>query len=105
MAKEAKQKKAVMAADTFPSWLLGINALHAEDSLNLSVLEELKEAREKSDSSVSSVGAKISMIPLSDRRNTGGELHDDRSESTNAKSVICLDIWCITDEVPTQAEI
>ena len=45
------------------------------------------------------------MIPLSDGSKTGEELHDDRSESTNAKSVIGLYIGCITDEVPTQAEI
>ena len=40
------------------------------------------------------------MIPPTDGRKTGEELHDDRSESTNAKSVICLDIGCITDELP-----
>ena len=45
------------------------------------------------------------MIHLSAGSKTGEQLHDDRSESTNAKSVIGLDIGCITDEVPTQAEI
>ena len=45
------------------------------------------------------------MIPLSDGSKTEEELHDDRSEHTNAKSVDRLDIGCITDEVPTQAEI
>ena len=45
---------------------------------------------------------KAAIVKLS---RTGQEPHDDRSESTNAKSVICLDIGCITDEVPTQAEI
>ena len=35
------------------------------------------------------------MIPLYDGSKTGEELHDDRSESTNAQSVICLDIGCI----------
>ena len=45
------------------------------------------------------------MIPLSDGYETGEELHDDRSESMNAKSVIHLGIGCITDEVLTQVEI
>ena len=36
---------------------------------------------------------------------TGEELHDDRSECTNAKSVIRLDIRCINDEVPSQTKI
>ena len=68
-------------------------------------MRELEEAGEKPDSSLCSVGAKIIMIPLSDGSKTGEELHDDRSDNTNAKSVICLDIGCITDVVPTQAEI
>ena len=45
------------------------------------------------------------MIPLSDGSKTGEELHDDRSESGNVKSVISLDIGCITYDVLTQAEI
>ena len=45
------------------------------------------------------------MIPLSDGSMTGEELNDDRSGSTNAKSVIRFDIGCITDEVPTHAKI
>ena len=52
-----------------------------------------------------SVGANISMIPHCDERKTGEELHDDRSESSNAKSFIRQDIACITDDVRTQAEI
>ena len=63
------------------------------------------EAGENSDSSVSSVGAKISMFSLSDGSKTGEELHDERSESTNAKTLIRLDIGCITDEGPTQVKI
>ena len=55
--------------------------------------------------SASSVGTKISMIPLSDESKTGEELHDDRSKSTNAMSVIYFDIGCISDEIPTQAEL
>ena len=55
----------------------------------------------KPDSSVSLVGAKISMIALSDGSKTGEELHDDRSEITNASSVIRLHIGCITVEVTT----
>ena len=45
------------------------------------------------------------MISLSDGIKTREELHDDRTESTNVESFIHLDNWCITDEVPTQAEI
>ena len=45
------------------------------------------------------------MIRFSHGSKTGKELHDDRSESTNAKSVIRLDIGYITDEVRTQAEM
>ena len=45
------------------------------------------------------------MIPLSDGSKTGEELRDDRSERTDAMSVIRLDIGYITDEVPTQADI
>ena len=41
----------------------------------------------KPNSSVSSVAVKISMIPLSDGSKTGEVLYDDRSESTNSKSV------------------
>ena len=91
----------------FHVWLIGPNALQS----SLSVWKEMKEAGENPDSSVSSVGAKspvgarISMIPLSEERNTGEELHDDHFESTNAKSVIRLDIGCITDELPSQAKI
>ena len=72
---------------------------------NLHVSKVLEEASEKQASSVSSVGARISMIPLSDGSKTGEELHDDRSESTNSESVISLDIRCTTDGVLTQAEI
>ena len=86
-------------------WLLGSNPLQAEDFPNLSVSKELEEAGETPDSSVSSVGAKISMIPLSDGNKTGEELLGDRSLSANAKSVIRLDVGCITDEVPTQGEM
>ena len=57
------------------------------------------------DSSVSLVGARVIIIPLSDGSKTVEELHVDRSESTNVKLVIRLDIGCITDEVATQAEI
>ena len=46
--------------------LLRPYALQAEESPNLSVSKELEETDEKPDSSVSSLGAKISMIPLSD---------------------------------------
>ena len=59
----------------------------------------------KSQTLVSLVSAKISMIPLSDGSKTGEEPHDDRSDNTNAKSVIHLDIWCISYDVPTQAKI
>ena len=45
----------------FQVGLLGLNTLQTED---LSVLKELEEAVEMPFSSVSSVGAKISMIPL-----------------------------------------
>ena len=47
----------------------------------------------------------MSMYPLYGGSKTGEELHDDRTGSTNAMSVIRFDIGCITDEVPTQAEI
>ena len=62
-------------------------------------------AVENPDASVSSVGANIAMIPDSDGSITGDEPHDDRSESTNVKSIIRFDIGCITDDVLTQAEI
>ena len=45
------------------------------------------------------------MVPFSDGSKTSEELHDDRSESRNAKSGIRFDIECITDEVPIQAKI
>ena len=45
------------------------------------------------------------MIPFCGGNETGEEIHDDRSKSTNAKSVIGLDIGCITGDVPTQAEV
>ena len=47
----------------------------------------------------------MSMNHLSDGSKTGKALHDDRSESTNPKLVIPLDIGRNTDEVPTHAEI
>ena len=87
----------------FHGGLLGPSTLQAEDSTSLSVSKQIK-TDEKPDSSVSSVGAKISMSPLSDGNKTEEELHDDRSVSTNAKSVVRFDIGCITDDVPTQAE-
>ena len=102
--KRGKAETMQWAANTFLVGLLGPNTLQAEDYPNLSVLKEL-EASEKPDSSANSVGAKTSMIHLSDGSRTGQDPHDGRSESTNAKSVICLEIGCITDEVPTQAEI
>ena len=45
------------------------------------------------------------MIPHSDGNKTGQELNDDRSEGTNAKSVILLYVGCIIYEVLSQAEI
>ena len=89
----------------FQVGILGPNTLQAGDSPNLSISKELEEAGEKPDTSVSSVGATISMYPLYDGSMTGEELHHDRSEFTNANTVIRLDIGCITDEVPTQAEM
>ena len=50
------------------------------------------------DFSVGTVGTKMSMIPPSNGCKAGGEIHDDRSESRNAKSVNLLDIGCTTDE-------
>ena len=50
-------------------------------------------------------GTKESKTPFSAGSKTGKELHENRSESINAKSVIGLDIGCITDEVPSQAII
>ena len=44
------------------------------------------------------------MFHFSDGSKTGDELHDERSECTNAKSLIRLDIGRIADEVLTQAE-
>ena len=52
-------------------------------------------------------GEKVSKISLSDG-SKNEELYENRYESTeciNATSVIGLDIGCITDEVPTPAEI
>ena len=106
MSRDARQNKGQAGLQTlFLFGLLQSNALQTEDSPNLSVSKELEESGRKPDSSVSSVGAKINMIPLSDGSRTWGDLHIDRSESTNAKSVTCLDIGCITDEGPIQAEI
>ena len=106
MARKERQKKWQAWQQTlFKVGLLGPSIHQAEDSPNLSVLKELIEADEKPDSSVCSVGAKMSMNPFSDGSKTGEALHEDRSESTNPKLVICLDIWCITDEVSTQAEV
>ena len=67
------------------------NTLQTEDSPYLSDWKEAEEVGEKPDSAVSSAGTKIGMIPLYDGSKIGEELHDDRSESTNAKSVIRLD--------------
>ena len=105
MAREARQKKVQAGQQTvFQVGLLGPSTLQAEDFPNLSVTKEL-DAVEKTDSSVSSVGAKTSMIPFSDGSKTGEELHDDRSESTNAKSIIRIDIECIRNKFPTRVEI
>ena len=106
MARETWQKKGQAGQQTlFQFGLLWINTLQAEDSPNISVSKELEEAGENPVSSVSSVSAKISMIHFSDGSKTGKELYYDRSESMNTKSFIRPDIGCITDEVPTQAEI
>ena len=70
------------------------NTLQAEASANLSLSKELDDAGEKPYSSVISVSVKISMIPLSGGCKAGEELYNDRSESSNAKSVIRLDIVC-----------
>ena len=100
--RQGRKKWPTEQQTLFKVWLLGPHTRQAKHSPNHYVSKELVKVGEKPDSSV---GAEVSMIHPSVGSKTGEELHDDRSECTNAESVIRLDNECITDDVPTQAEI